>query len=317
MPLWITEDQVKELLPMRECLQVLEELFRQAGEGQTLNQPRSRIRMPQGLFHLMSGATGDSSAFGLKAYTTFPGPSQAMVLLYDGVTGQLLAILEATHLGQIRTGAASGVATKYMARPDATTLGIIGTGYQARSQVAAVCGVRPIQRVRCYSRKPENREAFAEEMAEALGVTVAPVATPEECVDGVDIVVTVTNSRRPVFPGEALKEGVHINAAGSNHWMRQEVDETTVRRCTVIVVDDLTQAKKECGDLLYPLERGIIQWEQVHELKEMVAGHVNGRPHERAITLFESQGVAIEDVAAALHVYRKAREIGVGVEVPR
>ena len=259
----------------------------------------------------------DVAGFGYKAYTTFPGGgSKFLVMLYHPETGELLSVMEAGALGQIRTGAASGLATRYMSRADASTVGIIGTGYQARTRLEAVCAVRAVKTVRAFSRTTEKREAFASRMSQRLNVKVVPVESPEECVRGADIAITITTSREPVLKGDWLAEGSHINAAGGNHWMRREIDDKAVERADLIVVDDLEQAKAECGDLIWPVERGAFRWTMARELGEVVSGGLGSQRHDNSISLFESQGVAIEDVAAAIHVYHKARERGMGQELP-
>ncbi len=316
MALFLSEKEVAELLPMKDCISALEEAFRQEALGEAENRPRTRLMMPKGSLQIMPATYLGQKAFGYKAYTVFPGGVRFLVMLHDSETGQLLSIMEAGTLGQIRTGAASGLATKYMANQSASVAGIIGSGYQAQTQLEAICAVRPIKQARVYSRTPEKREAFAKEMSKRLGIAVQPVSSAEECVRGADVIVTITNSRDPLFKAEWLTEGTHINAAGSNHWMRREIDADVVQRAELIVVDDLVQAKTECGDLIWPVERGLLRWEGVHELKEVVKGHVPGRPSDKAITLFESQGVALEDVAAATMVYRRAKEKGKGRELP-
>lgn len=318
MALFLNEAEVAGLLPMGECIDALERAFAHAGAGQTDNKARSRIRMPGGFFHFMAAADGGSGVFGYKAYPSFGGPAGAkmMVMLYDYPSGELLACMEGSRLGQIRTGAASGLATRYMARPDAAVVAVIGSGFQARTQLEAVCAVRPVKEARVFSRRPERREDFARRSSERLGVDVRPAGSAQECVAGADIVVTITSAREPVLLGEWLADGVHVNAAGGNHWMRREVDEATVLRSELIVVDDLEQAKIECGDLLWPEGRGSFRWSMAHELREVVSGRVPGRPSPAGVTLFESMGVALEDIAAAELVYRKARAAGVGAELP-
>jgi ornithine cyclodeaminase/alanine dehydrogenase-like protein (mu-crystallin family) len=319
MALFLNEEEVIELLPMAECVDVLERAFSYLGEGLGDNSPRSRIRLPGGFLHFMAAASvgPDLSGFGYKAYSTFPGgSSKFLMMLYDAEAGVLLSVMEASALGQIRTGAASGLATRYMARPDASTVGIIGTGYQARTQLEAVCAVRSIKQVRAYSRTPKKREAFATGMGHRLNIEVVPSENAEECIRGVDIAITITSSREPVLKGEWMEGGEHINAAGGNHWMRREIDGEVVECADLIVVDDMEQAKIECGDLIWPAERGIFRWSMSHELKDVVSGRMSGRPNNSCTTLFESQGVAIEDVAAALHVYSKARQRGMGQELP-
>ena len=319
MALFLNEKEVMGLLPMAECIDVLEKAFSHMGEGLGENKARSRIRLPGGFLHFMAAAViGPGMAgFGYKAYSTFPrGASKFLVMLYHAETGELLSVMEAGALGQIRTGAASGLATRHMAPTNASTVGVIGTGYQARTQLEAVCAVRSVKQARVFSRTADKREAFADRMGQQLGVEVAPVDSAEECIAGADIAITITSSREPVLKGEWLREGAHVNAAGGNHWMRREVDEKAVERASLIVVDDLEQAKVECGDLIWPAERGLFRWSMAHELKDMLSGRREGRRDDASITLFESQGVAIEDVAAALHVYHKAREKGMGQELP-
>ena len=318
MALFLTEREVADLLPMGECIDVLEQAFAHAGAGQTDNKPRSRIRMPNGFFHFMAAADAQHQVFGYKAYPSFPGPggSKFVVMLYDFESGQLLACLEAGRLGQIRTGAASGLATRYMSREDAGTVAVFGSGFQARTQLEAVCAARDIRQARVYSRRQDRREDFARQMSERLHLEINAVDSPQECVEGADVVITITSARDPVFEGSQLAPGAHVNAAGGNHWQRREVDEATVTRADVIVVDDLDQAKVECGDLMWLEARGSFRWDMAHELQDVVAGRVNGRPSAESITLFESMGVALEDIAAAQLVYNKAKERGIGQELP-
>ena len=318
MALFLNEQEVAQLLPMDECIKVLEGAFGHAGDGKVDNKARSRIRMPGGFFHFMAAADAGQGVFGYKAYPSFAGPggSKMMVMLYDYESGALLACMEAGRMGQIRTGAASGLATRYMARCGATTVAVIGSGFQARTQLEAVCAVREISRARVFSRRQERREEFATRSSERLGVEVKAVESAQECVEGADIVITITSARDPVALGEWIAPGAHINAAGGNHWLRREVDEAAVLRSEVIVVDDLEQAKIECGDLMWLEARGSFRWDMAHELKDVIAGRVPGRVTQDGVTLFESMGVALEDIAAADLVYRKAKEQGIGQELP-
>ena len=318
MALFLNEQEVAQLLPMDECIEALDRAFGYAGAGKVDNKARSRIRMPGGFFHFMAAADGGQGVFGYKAYPSFAGPGGAkmMVTLYDYESGQMLACMEAGRLGQIRTGAASGLATRYMAREDAATVAVIGSGFQARTQLEAVCAVRDIKQARVFSRRQERREDFAQRSTERLDVEVQAVDSAQECVEGADIVIAITSARDPVVMGEWLAEGAHVNAAGGNHWQRREIDEAAVLRSELIVVDDLEQARIECGDLMWLEARGSFRWGMAHELREVVAGRVPGRLSPEGVTLFESMGVALEDIAAAELVYRKAREQGVGAELP-
>ena len=316
MALFLSDQEVAQLLPMDECIDVLEEAFAHAGAGKVDNRPRNRIRMPGGFFHFMVASNEGHGVFGYKAYPSFAGGAKMIVMLYDYETGALLSCMEGGRLGQIRTGAASGLATKYMAKKDSATVAVIGSGFQARTQLEAVCAVRDIKGVKVFSRKEERRTAFAERSSESLKVDVKAVESAQECVEGADVVIVITSAREPALLGEWLSPGAHVNAAGGNHWMRREIDEETVLRSEVIVVDDLDQAKIECGDLMWLEPRGSFRWDMAKELQDVVAGRVNGRPSEKSITLFESMGLALEDIAAAHLVYNKAKAQGIGQELP-
>ena len=318
MALFLSEQEVAQLLPMDECIDALDRAFANAGTGMVDNKPRSRIRMPGGFFHFMAAADSGQGVFGYKAYPSFAGPggSKMLVMLYDYQSGELLACLESGRLGQIRTGAASGLATRYMARCGASTAAVIGSGFQARTQLEAVCAARPIEKARVFSRRQERREDFARRSSERLGIDVQPVESAQECVEGADVVIAITSAHEPVVLGDWLSPGAHVNAAGGNHWLRREIDEAAVLRSEVIVVDDLEQARIECGDLMWLEARGSFRWDMAHQLQDVVAGRVPGRVSAEGVTLFESMGIALEDIAAAELVYRKAREQGIGQELP-
>ncbi len=313
MPLYLSEDEVAELLPMPAAMDRVEEALSQLAAGRAANQPRRRARVPAGALHVMFAALPETSVMGLKAYTTFAGGARFHVLLYSSVDGQLLALIEANRLGQIRTGAATGVATRHLARPDALIAAVIGTGFQARTQVEAICHARRMQEVRCFSRDPERRQRFSEEMSANLGVWVIPAASARTAVEGADIVTTITASRTPVLEGAWLEPGAHVNAAGSNSLLKSELDEEVVRRADLVVVDSRAAVSLEGGDLLGPLDRGILQHEGLVELGEILGGRP-GRTTEEQITLFKSHGLAIEDVAVAAHVYLQALAAGLGRE---
>lgn len=316
MALVLTEADVTALLPMSLALEAVEEVFRWQGEGRLTNRPRVRLPMPGGLLHVMPAALPEARVMGLKAYATVRGGAKFVVLLFSADTGGLLAVIEADRLGQMRTGAASGVATKYLARADADRVGCYGTGWQAWSQLEAVCAVRPVREIRTYGRDPDRRKRFAEEMGRALGRPVVAVDRPEAAARDAAIVVTITNSKTPVIEGSWIAPGAHINAAGSNALGRAELDVETVRRASLIVTDSLEQARLECGDLVAAIEEGVIGWDALVELGEVVAGKRAGRQRDSDITLFESQGVAMEDIAVAVRVVARARAQGVGLEIP-
>lgn len=315
MALWLDEQQVTELLSMDMAIAAVEDALKQQGLGTAINNPRSRVRLPTGQLHMMGGALPTRGVLGYKAYTAFRGKTRFHVMLYSAETGELLALLQADRLGQMRTGAASGVASKYLAREEARTVGIFGTGWQARTQLEAVCAVRPIQSIKAYGRDAPRRQTFCSDMSAQLGIAVEPAASPDMAVKGMDIVITSTNAREPLFDGNWLEPGAHVNAIGSNALLRREIDDTAVRRSALIVVDSKEQARVEGGDLLSALERGLIHWEQVRELGDVVAGFMPGRRQATDITLFESHGLAIWDLAAGMAVYDAARARGIGQEM--
>lgn len=316
MALLIREADVGALLTMDEVIVAVEEGFRALGTGGAINNPRGRAVTPSGTLHVMHAAVPSVGMTGVKAYATTPRGSRFLAVLYRLEDGEALAIVEADRLGQIRTGAASGVATRFLARPEAGTLGVIGTGWQARSQVEAICRVRPIALIKAYSRSPERREAFAEEMTADLGAEVVAVESAAEAVAGADVVVTATSSREPVLSGGWLVPGMHLNAIGSNAASRREIDLEAVRRCDPIVVDALDQARIECGDLIGAAAEGEPVWDRAVELGAVVAGLAPGRQRPDQISLFESQGIAIEDVVTMELLYRRALAAGAGEEIP-
>ena len=315
--IFLTEEQVVRLLPMPDAIEAVDRAFRALGRGEAVNRPRERVHIPGGTFHLMAASNQTQGFLGYKAYGGLPGGGAGMlVMLYSSDTGRLLAIMQANRLGQIRTGAASGVATRHLARSGTLKLGMIGTGFQARTQLAAVAAVRPLSEVRVYSRSAQHRAAFAQEMSAALDLAVRPVGSGEDSVRGAEVVNIITGSRVPVLQGAWLAPGAHVNAAGSNALVRQELDVETVRRASLIVADSVEQARIEAGDLLPAVESGVITWPQVRELADIVAGNVTGRTSPDDITLFESLGVALEDVAVAAVVYRRAVEQSIGTPLP-
>ncbi len=312
MTLFLTESEVASLVSVAELVDALEAAFRDKAEGQAVNVPRTRAALPSGtVLHVMSAAWAGGGVMGLKAYTTSREGGRFLVLLYDQ-TGRLLALMQADTLGQRRTGAATGLATRVLSRPEARTVAVLGAGWQARTQLEAVCTVRPVQQAWVYSRTRERRERFAAEMRELLGVPISAVPSAEEAVREADVVCTITTSREPVLLGRWLRPGVHVNAAGSNWAHRRELDGDAVALAHRVVVDDLAQAQGECGDLIQAAREGRFQWDRAVELAEVVAGRAPGRTAPEEVTLFCSQGVALEDVVAARLVYERARARGVG-----
>jgi alanine dehydrogenase len=316
MPLLLTESDVKSMLTMPLALEAVEDSFGRLAEGSILVQPRRRLNIP-GKSYLHYMAAGDSTGgyMGMKIYTSSREGLRFLIPLFDAQSGDLLALIEADYLGQARTGAASGIATKFLARQDARTVGIVGTGLQARTQVEAVALVRRIESVRAYSRDAQRREAFAKEMSERLKIPVGAVESAERAVRDADIVITSTTSTEPVVNGAWLAPGTHINAIGANFPQKRELDSFAVERAGLIVVDLREQAKMEAGDLIHVLGDDASRWTEVPELAEIVAGKIPGRANAQQITLFKSSGIASEDVVAAGRIYELARQRHVGEEV--
>lgn len=315
MPLFLTEQDVEQLLTMHDALELVENALCDYGNGNAQNQPRQRVRTPKGVLHVMPGGWFAPGYMGFKAYTSFRGVARFYVHLFNANTGDYLAILQADRLGQMRTGAASGIATKFLARRDAKTVGIIGTGWQAESQLQAVCAVREFENVKCFSRDEMHRKHFAEKMSDRLEITVMPVESAREAIVESDVTIAITTSPQPVIMGEWLKAGAHVNAAGGNWASRREVDTVTVKRANAIFADSVEQAKIEAGDLTQAVAEDAIGWHQVQELSVLVSGRAVGRVNADDITLFKSCGIALEDVAVGSFVYERAREQHIGIEL--
>jgi ornithine cyclodeaminase/alanine dehydrogenase-like protein (mu-crystallin family) len=294
--LFLTEPEVRELLPMADAIRLMRLAFESLGAGTAQNQTRRRLILPTGsVLHSLAGAYG--AYFGTKFYATNPKHgAHFLFALYDAATAQPLALMQANYLGQIRTGAASGYATDLLANPQASVLGIIGSGFQARTQAEAIRAVRPIQEIRVWSRDAAKRQKFAEE----TGATEAESA--EAAVRGAHIVATATNAKDPVLEDSWIEAGVHINAMGSNTATRRELPAELVRRAGLVAVDSLEQARLEAGDLLLA-----DSWDNVVELQTL---RPQFDPHR--VTIFKSLGLGLEDVAAGGYVYEQATKKGIG-----
>jgi ornithine cyclodeaminase len=315
MALFLSEKDVSEVATMPLALESIEMSLREHTLGRAVNIPRERTRIQKGALHLLQGAVDCLDTIGFKAYTSTREGNRFLIHLYNATSGRLDAIIEANFLGMLRTGAASGIASRYLSRPEASVVGMFGAGWQARGQLAALCQVRPIQQAKVFSRDRQRLEEFCRVQSEQLGIAVIPAANAEEVVRGSDIVTTVTTSATPLFDSAWLEPGCHINAVGSNALIRTEIDEKTIRRCDSVVVDARDVAARECGDLLPLLEKGRIRWTQIPELGEIIVGRLPGRNTPAQITLFESHGMAIQDLALAAHVLQRAKQQGLGTEL--
>ena len=305
--LFITESEVRQLLPMTKAIDLVEKGFLHLAAERAANHPRRRLQLDSSaMLHYMTAVDLATGYLGAKVYATHPQTGAHFVVLLFSSDGRPLASIEADALGQIRTGAATGVATRRLARQDAHILGIIGSGYQAQTQLEAIAQVRKLHQVRVFSRSEANRRRFAEEMSARLGLPVAPAPSGEAAIRGCDIAVTATTSRDPVLLGEWLSPGVHINAVGSNHAKRRELDTSAVERASLVVADSLEQSRMESGDLIAAFDEDAGRWSRVAELASVIAGAVPGRTSPDQITLFKSNGLALEDIAVAGFIYEQA-----------
>jgi ornithine cyclodeaminase/alanine dehydrogenase-like protein (mu-crystallin family) len=317
MTLLLSEDDVRVLLDMPTALEAVEESFRRQASGDDWCQPRRRLMLPDHVFfNYMAAADRTGGYVGAKLYTAARGGARFLVVLYRAGTGELAALIEADYLGQMRTGAATGVATKYMSRQNSRVCGILGTGTQARTQLEAVAQVRRFERIRAFGRDPVRRADFCRDMSERLDVMVTPATSAEDAVSGVDIVITATRSSQPVLLGAWLAPGVHVNAMGANMAEKRELDSEAVARAGTLAVDSIEQARTESGDLIHAFGNDESRWENVCELAQIVSGKIPGRKTDQEITLFKSNGIAIWDIAVASRVFERAEKEDVGRKIP-
>jgi len=323
MVLVLTRKDVESVLTMKDTMLAVEDAFRELAL-ETVQMPLRPVIRPQkygGLVTFMPAYVGGMDALGMKLVSAYPdNPTKynlptilGTILLNDPRTGALLSIMDGAWITAMRTGAVSGVATEYLAREDARTVGIFGTGVQARTQLMAMKEARKLKDVKAYDIVPESSRKFSEEMTERLGITVVAEKNPMEVVSGSDIIVAATTSKVPVFSGDWLKDGVHINGIGSHHGPGiKELDEVTIRKAKV-VVDQREASLKEAGDLMDPISKGMISADHIYaELGELVTGKKKGRTSNKEITVFKSVGLAIQDVATAVKVYELAGSKGIG-----
>jgi alanine dehydrogenase len=313
MTLHISEGEVRAVLTMPQAVEAVEEISRKQATGEVVVHPRRRFELPGGgFFHYMAAADFATGFVAMKQYTYVRGKLRFLVPLYEMASGDLLAMIEADYMGQLRTGAASGVATKYLARKDARVAAVIGTGGQAKTQLEAIALVRKLESARAYGRDAAKREKFCAEMSARLGIPVRPCTSAAEAVRGADIISTATTASQPVVSGADLSPGVHINAIGANHAHKRELDDEAVASADIIVVDSVEQSRQEAGDLIIAFHGDEICWTGVKKLSEIVAGKATGRTSDTEVTLFKSNGIASWDLAVAMKVYAAAREKKLG-----
>ncbi len=306
VPLYLTEADVTALLTPADAVAAVEGSFERLARGAIDNRPRQRMALEEGVFAVMSAVDHELGYAGVKSYAWLPGGTPFVVLLFSVADARLEAVIEADALGRLRTGAASGVAAKYLAREGATTLGVIGTGWQAGTQVECIRAAVPtIEKVVAYGRNADKLAAFCKEF------NCVPGESHRQAGEQ-DIVVTVTTSKDPVLRGEWLKEGALVCAVGANDASRRELDNAVLERAAFVACDSREQSQIESGDLIEPVERGVLDWLEVHELQEVVSGEVQGRAADTDIVLFKSNGITAWDIAVGARVVELAREAGVG-----
>jgi alanine dehydrogenase len=309
VPLYLSEADVASLFEPGEALPVIEDCFRRIAAGAVVNEPRKRVSIPGGHFAVMSAVDAELGYAGLKSYTLVEGKLTFVVCLFSLADGRLAAVIEADRLGRLRTGAASGVAARYLAREGAASVGLIGCGWQAESQLAAIRAAVPgLERALVWCRTPEHRADFCAR-------TGAEAAESAQEAAGCDVVVTVTTATDPVLRGDWLSEGALVCAVGANVPQARELDNIVLERAVFVCCDSLEQARLESGDLIEPIQSGVLDWLEVHELHEVVGGELSGRSTLDDIVLFKSNGLAAWDVALGALVLERARAEGRGIEV--
>jgi ornithine cyclodeaminase/alanine dehydrogenase-like protein (mu-crystallin family) len=309
LTLYLSEAEVESLLTTDDALAAVEGSLERQAAGELQLEPRRRLELEDGQFALMAAADEGIGLVGLKAYTWLPGGTPFVVCLFSTGKPELVAVIEADKLGQLRTGAASGVAARRLARPQARSLGVIGCGWQAESQVASIRAAVPsIDRVVAYCRNEKRLKAFCKQVGAEPGETHRDAGE-------LDVVVTVTTSKDPVLRGEWLRPGALVCAVGANDPSRRELDNVVLERASFVCCDSREQSRLESGDLIEPVERGVLDWLEVHELHQVVSGELQGRHDPEDIVLFKSNGIAAWDVALGARAVELAKEHGVGLQV--
>lgn len=316
MVLSLSAEDMQPLIDMGEAVAALDAAFARWSDPAVQNLPRRRMPVGRGAMNLLAGVLPGGDIFGLRS--SVYGMDAHTLTLYSRSVGGPIAIMACGPISVTRTGAASGVATKYLARADARAVGIIGSGKTARQQLAAIAKVRPIARVRAYSRSTAKRGEFAAALSKQLGIEVTAVDSAQAAVRGADIVVTSTNASEPVLFGEWLEPGMHVNAMGANALDRRELDNTAYLKADRIVIDHREQGLIEAGALTGLTTAGKLSWSKIAELGEVVEGTRPGRERPEQLTIFNSLGLGFEDVVYGYTVYQKAKAAGIGrdIELP-
>lgn len=313
---FITERNVVELLTMEDSIAALDEAIGELGRGKAFNKPRQVVGGDAARLSVLPAAIPSKKILGFKTYTVGLNDALRFWVMLFGDDGEIKAMIEAEHLSAVRTGAACGVATKYMSRPESSTVGLLGTGYNSPAQLEAICAVRTIKQVRAFSRNRDNLVAFCNGMTKHLGVEVVPASDARDAVRNMDIITTITSSAKPVLFGDWLEKGVHVNLAGAMKPSRKEIDTKAVTMADLLVADDIEQAREEAGEMIDAATEGAFDWSTLKGLGSIVAAGKNVRETGDEITVFKAHGTGLWDVATALRIYELALARDVGVDLP-
>ena len=311
-PLWIDEREVARLLSLSEAIDVLADGYRAAAAGAAASMRRAHLREGDAILHAVGGTIAGAGVAGTKTWLYTPGGAAPLLVIFSLQDGRALAVIEAFTLGQLRTAATTGLGTRLLAREDASSLALLGTGKQAFAQAQAVATVRPITEIRLAGRDPGRRAALAGRLRTQLGVSVTETSEIDRAVDGAAIVTAITRAAEPILGASAISPGTHINAVGAIVPSRRELDEHAVARADTIVVDSLEQARDDAGELRAAVEAGLIDWSGVRGLEAVVDQPTAALRRPGDVSLFKALGVGLSDVALGVEVLHRAGDAGAG-----
>ena len=316
MALLINEAQVQNLMDMTLAIEIIEKAFRKIGLEEATNTPRSRAQTDHAHVYAMLGGAKGLSALGARLQTTSKkGKPGTFLALFESKLGELSCLMKAAHLEQLRGGASGALAIKALSRENSETVGLLGSGTQARMQLRGAAIVRQIKTVRVYSPTRENRESFAREMAHETGMNIHPVDSAAEAVTGADLILMATSTREPILEPAWISPGAHINAMGTTFLGKSEVAPEVFRKTDLVVVDHRESARLEAGDLVEPLEKGLIHWRDIRDLGPLLVGRYESRTSPDQITLFKGVGLGVADICLGQAVLERARQRSLGHEL--
>ena len=305
-PTWVSEADVARLVTLNETIDILRPAYAGAAQGEALALPRAHVAWDGGLLHCVGGIVPAAGVCGIKTWAYTSRGARPFVVVFATADGAVRGLVDAVTLGRLRTAATAAIGTDHLARRDASTLALIGTGRQALSQALAVAAVRPLTAVRVFGRDPDRRGAFAATLADSLPAAISEHGRIEDAVDGADIITTVTRAQEPLLRGALLAPGVHVNAVGAIVASNAELDTAAVRRADIVAVDSRGQAREDARDLRLAVEAGVLRWVDVLELGEFEAAEsARGRTSDDQVTLLRTLGLGIADIALAHAVLQR------------